>query len=558
MARWVLVFVALWCALPAWSAPSRPDCSNPKAAANSLFDHLSRDHYDPIKAATCLDSPPGADGARLAVQLLQVLDARGHYVPVAAMSSDPNYLEDDVHRHIPMPEDFPVLVLVRDPQGNWMFSRDTLDAVPDLYADTFSPLSLWVQQYLPTVFYTRILGLHLWQYLYGTLLVLVSVVSGLLASRLLRGQVRRMVDRSGLELDLRTYDQTRGPVVLVVMLAVLLWGFPDLQLTIGSSRWLSKLLSIAMWLTALVALSRFVNVGAMLATSWAGSTENRLDDQLMPLLRQAAQAVLWVAGGLYLADEIGLDVWKLAAGVGIGGLAFALAAQDTVANVFGSVNIFVDRPFQIGDWVKLGEVEGVVEEVGFRSTRVRTFYNSLVTIPNSQITNANVDNLGLRPRRRIKFTLGLTYDTPPDKVHAYVEGVRAILTAHPMVEATYEVHLYNLGASAIEILVYYHVIVPGWHDELVTRSQNILEFIRLAEAMGVSFAFPSQSLYLQSTPEQPLPPHVTPSIAELENLVSSFGPAGARGRPAGPGFTRDWSVQARGEASDRGSASDEA
>jgi MscS family membrane protein len=217
------------------------------------------------------------------------------------------------------------------------------------------------------------------------------------------------------------------------------------------------------------------------------------------------------------------------------------------------VNIFIDRPFQIGDWVIIGSVEGVVEEVGFRSTRVRTFYNSVVTIPNSQITNANVDNMGLRPRRRVKMMLSLTYDTPPDKLEAYVEGVRAILAAHPYVQRTYEVHVYALGASSVDILVYYHVVVPGWHEELRARSQNILEFIRLAERLSVGFAFPSTSVYIEATPSEPLQPHPSITVEELGHIADSFGPGGALARPEGPPFARSWSVQAREESEDKGS-----
>jgi MscS family membrane protein len=550
-------FLMLLAATGAWAQPPEPDCSNPRSAADSMFDWLTGDVYDPSKAAACFDTPASGSGDRLAVQLLQLLDARGLYVPVSGMSADPNY-EDDLGRHflVPLP-DFPQLSFTRDEvSGEWRYSRDTLESVPSLYARTFSPISVWFQSQLPSIFYSRFLGLHLWQYLYGLSLLAIAWMGGQLIRVLLRGQVHRLVTRAGLKLDERTYRRTNGPMVVLVVLGIVLWGLTDLQLPIQISAVLHKALSVCVWLAALLVVSRFVDVGAKVANSWADTTESRLDDQLIPLLRQATQLVVLVIGSLYVADALGIDVWKLAAGVGIGGLAFALAAQDTVANVFGSVNIFVDRPFQIGDWVKIGDVEGVVEEVGFRSTRVRTFYNSLVTIPNSAITNANVDNLGERTRRRVKFTLGLTYDTPPDKVAAYVEGVRAILTAHPSVQASYEVHLYNLGDSAIEILVYYHLVVPGWHEELATRSQNILEFIRLAERLNVSFAFPSTSVYVESTPERPMRPQAAMSLAELEQVAREFGPEGALARPGGPAFAKNWSVQARGIHDNKGSADD--
>ncbi len=555
--RWLASMAAILIVLlaaPASAQDARTLCANPRAAADSLFHWQHPDRFDLDKASACLDAPPGTRPQQLAVQLRQVLDARGIYVPVSKLSTDPDYEEDGEHRVVPLPDDFPVLVLVRGEDGLWRYSRDTLAEVPALYRATFSAVSLWFQRNLPDSFYRQVLGLYLWQYLYAALLLLASWLIGHVVRLLLRGQVRRAVARLGLKLDDEAYRKTSMPIVVLVMVGVVAWGLTDLQLPIRVSAPLHRVLEVALWVAAVVTVSRFVNLGAGVAQDWAAKSESKLDDQLIPLLRQATQILVAVIGGLYIADAVGIDVWKLAAGVGIGGLAFALAAQDTVANVFGSVNIFVDRPFQIGDWVIIGDVEGVVEEVGFRSTRVRTFYNSVVTIPNSQITNANVDNMGLRNRRRIKLVIGLTYDTPPDKVQAYVEGVRAILAAHPNVQRTYEVHLYNFGASAIEILVYYHVVVPGWHEELVTRSQNLLEFMRLAERLGVSFAFPSTSVYIESTPEHPLPHKPTPPIDELQRIVDDFGPGGALARPDGPPFSRGWSVQDRDAHEDRGSA----
>ena len=206
----------------------------------------------------------------------------------------------------------------------------------------------------------------------------------------------------------------------------------------------------------------------------------------------------------------------------------------------------MDRPFQVGDWVKVGAVEGTVEEVGFRSTRIRTFYNSVVTIPNSTFNSINVDNMGVRHRRRVKMTLGLTYDTPPDTVQAFVEGVRGILAAHPYVERTYEVHFYNMGDSALEILVYFHIVTPTWTDELETKSEVMRQMMRLAEELGVSFAFPSQSLYLESTPERPVAPRPSATAAELEAKVGRFAPSGdLAGASSETGFSKSWSVVAR-------------
>lgn len=543
-AGWILVFGLLLAPFAQASPPPPPDCGNPRSAADSVFVWLRPDLHDPTHAARCLDVPPGQVGERLAVQLKQVLDARGLYVPIDDLSLDPEFRDaSGRHRVVVMPDTFPVLVLERAPDGRWLYTRRTLEQVPDLYAQTFSGLSRWFQEQLPPVFYRRFLGLHLWQYLYAGILLAGAWFLGQALKWVLHDRVRHLVERAGLKLDHDTYARTNFPILALVVFGAIRWGLPDLQLPIGISSVLYSTVDIAAGLSALLAASRFVNVGATVASSWAERTPSKLDDQLVPLVRQAAQVIVLVFGVVFLADELGFDVWKLAAGVGIGGLAFALAAQDTVANLFGSVNIFVDKPFQIGDWVVIGEVEGIVEEVGFRSTRVRTFYNSVVTIPNSRITNANVDNYGMRHRRRVRYEVGLSLDTPPEKLQAFVEGARAILAAHPKVQNTYELHVYGFGPSSIQVLVYYHVVVADWHEELVTRSQNILEFVRLARELGVSFALPSTRLYVESVPGAPAAPPESLPPEQLDRIVASFGPGGERARPFGPPL-KPWTPRA--------------
>ncbi len=542
------------------SGPARAaevDCSNPQSAADTLFNWQRAKSFDPARAAACMDVPPGEQGGRLAVQFKQALDARGIYFPIAKMPDDPDYEDEDGKAVVvPLPDTLPMVAVVKGDDGKWRYSRDTVEAIPDLYAETFSAISLWLQERLPPAFHTRVLGLLVWQYFYALLLVLGSLAAGVLTRNVVLAEVNRRVAKARLPVAESDLQQANAPVVSFVGFWLFSLGLPDLQLPIRLSGPLTSLADVGMWLSALLAAYRVVAIAAAIAAAGAARTHSKLDDQAIPLMRQGGQLLVIVLGGLYVLDALGFDVWQLAAGLGIGGIAFALAAQDTVANLFGSLNIFLDRPFQIGDWVKIGDVEGVVEEVGFRSTRVRTFYNSLVTIPNSQITSANVDNLGVRHRRRIKLVVGLTYDTPTDKLQAYVEGARAILAAHPAVQDSYEVHVHNLGASAVEILVYYHVVTDGWHDELVARSQNILELIRLARTLDVSFAFPSTSIYVEATPEHPLPEPAPTSREELRAVFDSFGPGGSRAETTGPAFGSTWAAHTLGAREDRGSAND--
>jgi MscS family membrane protein len=188
--------------------------------------------------------------------------------------------------------------------------------------------------------------------------------------------------------------------------------------------------------------------------------------------------------------------------LGLGGLAFALAAKDLLGNFFGSLTVLLDRPFQIGDWVVIDDVEGSVEEVGFRTTKVRTFYNSLITLPNSVLTNTKIDNMGARRFRRMNTMLGLTYDTSPEKIDAFCEGVRALIQLHPyMRKDYYQVYFNQYSAASLDILIYVFWETPDWNMELRERHRFLLDILRLAKQLDVEFAYPTQTLYLKQGEE---------------------------------------------------------
>jgi len=231
-------------------------------------------------------------------------------------------------------------------------------------------------------------------------------------------------------------------------------------------------------------------------------------------------------GAVFIADNLDVDVTSLLAGLGLGGLAFALAAKDVAGNLFGSITVLLDQTFHVGDWVVIGDVEGSVERIGFRSTRVRTFYDSLVSVPNSTLITANVDNMGARSFRRLSCKFGIAYETPPDRIDAFCEGIREIVRQHPyMRKDAYHVYLNGLGSAQLDILVYVFWSVPDWGTELRERHRFLLDCLRLAERLGVEYAFPTQTLYMKQAENGLLPVAeggYTPSMSEQD--------AQARGR----------------------------
>ena len=500
-----LVVAVLFVALAVGPRPSAADddiCASPQEAARSLVDNLVPDNWEPQVAWQCLDIPPGmtrAEAEVRAIQLKRVLDARGLYLPVSDLSLDPDFRNEQGGHRVQPVHTFPALVIERSRDGRWLYSRSIVHATPKLYGDTFSRIPGWLQKHIPASVEGPYLGLYTWQMAYLLLLVVASLFVGLLAQRLVSERFLRLARRGRIELKPEVLRSTRGPLTIFAVGLVALWGIPDLQLGVQASRFLLFIATGATSIAVVLVASRVVDIVSDFFARQAEATESKLDDQVIPLASRAVKTAIWIIGAVAVVQNLGIDVTGLVAGVGVGSLAFALAAQDTVENLFGSMTIFTDRPFQIGDWVVIGGgVEGVVVEVGFRSTRIRTFAGSVVSVPNAKVANSTIDNMGQRQFRRVKTVLGLTYDTTPDAMQQFVADVRQLLADHPHVaDTTCEVHFKGFGDSALEVLLYFFLNVPDWTAELEAKAALNLEIMRIAERNGVSFAFPSLSLYVE-------------------------------------------------------------
>ena len=238
----------------------------------------------------------------------------------------------------------------------------------------------------------------------------------------------------------------------------------------------------------------------------ASKTESDLDDRVIPLFTKSTRVLIIVFGVLLVAQNMGFNVFSILAGLGVGGLAVALAAKDTAANFFGSLMILFDQPFKIGDWVKINDYEGTVEDIGFRSTRIRTFYDSLIVIPNSTVANSEIDNLGLRKYRRTVETLGLTYSCTTEQIQKFIEGLNIIIKEHPKTnKEKFYVSFSGFGDSSLNILLYYFLEVDSYVDELEARQEIFLAIKDLVRRVGVDFAFPTQSLHVESLPSSSAP-----------------------------------------------------
>lgn len=239
----------------------------------------------------------------------------------------------------------------------------------------------------------------------------------------------------------------------------------------------------------------------------ASKTPNKLDDMLAPIVSKSLTATIVVLTIVQIAQILsGKEITSILAGLGIGGLAFALAAQDTIKNLFGSMVLLADRPFEVGDRITVDGHDGSVESVGMRSTRIRTLTGHLVTIPNGELANKSIENISKRPHIRRIFNITITYDTPPEKVREAKAILEDIMKDHEGMDTEFPPRVFfnEFQSSALNLFCIYWFHPALWWDYLALTERINLEVLERFNAAGIDFAFPTQTVHLASDPSRPL------------------------------------------------------
>ena len=261
---------------------------------------------------------------------------------------------------------------------------------------------------------------------------------------------------------------------------------------------ISKAFNLLLLLVVFWIINRSIDFIGFKLKNRASETESKVDDQLIPFAVDMAKVITIVLGiVMILGNVFDVNIAALVTGLGIGGVAFALASKESLENLLGSFTIFFDKPFTVGDIVTLGGVTGVVEKVGFRSTRIRTFDKSIVTVPNKNIISSELDNLGARPVRRVKFNIGLTYDSSVNNIKAIVNDIQDLIDKHPDTNNDGKVRFLNFGPSSLDIMVLYYVNSPDWEVLINTQEKINYSIIDIVSKHKCDFAFPSTSVYIE-------------------------------------------------------------
>ena len=502
--------------------------SSPYFTTISFFYNLKTDNFNPEKAAKTLEMKDGeGNRSELAVKLKQILEGKGVIIRTSEIPNEPNFVDSisgPDHRFYFDRFKAPNIYLERI-GDQWKFSAYTVSRIAQIHAETYPFGTDRLLDILPKIGTDEYLGLQTWQLVGLLFLIILAFVAHLVFTFVVDRVLIYLLKRLGYGYIGENYLLPVAKIISIYLIVVLLsFSARILQLPAEIWAWVIVVFNTLKPVLITVIFYKIVDVIAAYFQHLATKTESTLDDQLVPLIRKTLKALVILVGTLFiLRDGLNFDIIPFLTGLSIGGVAIALAAQDTIKNFFGSIMIFIDKPFQVGDWVTSGDIDGTVEEVGFRSTRIRTFRNSVMYVPNGKIADSVVDNHGLRKYRRFFTTLTITYDTPPELIEHFVKGLREIVLAHPNTRKDYyNIFFNNLSSYSQDIMFYIFFEVPAWPDELRARHEILIQIVKLANTLGVRFAFPTQTLHMESFPEKKELTPRYPDAKVYEQLLGEF------------------------------------
>ena len=389
-------------------------------------------------------------------------------------------------------EGLPVVSHPRNPHDVWMSFG--LDRIPGLGI--------------------QFMGNPLWQYLAFLIYVVLAFYVSKFMDYLIQVQLKKWAAKTETKFDDLLLDLLKGPVKVISFVIFLHLGLRLFAWPAWAETFISNALKIVVAISLTYVALKFIDLLVSFWQQRAGESHDTvLDHQLFPIIRKALKVFTIIIAILVTSQNMGMNVTGLLASLSIGGLAVGLAAQDTLSNLFGAVAIFADRPFRIGDRIQVDKIDGTVETIGLRSTRVRNLDGHLVTIPNRNMANANIVNVSNRPNIKTVMNIGLTYDTPAAKVERAVKLLENIFRSHPKT-ADLVIGFDKFEPSSLNIQLVHWWDSTDFKEYLAGIQSLNLELKRQFDAEGISFAFPSQTVYVRQDSTWKLaemaPPSQTP------------------------------------------------
>lgn len=357
-----------------------------------------------------------------------------------------------------------------------------------------------LESFLPEFASNTIFGIEIWKYLAVVLILLISYIFYKIFTKVFCFfLIRVFAKMKRKELALNYIKPLAKPLSLLLTVLLIHYLHPLLFLPETVTVIVDNAFLIVIPLIIIVISYRLTDLLGEILLKIAGKTKTTVDDNLIPFIRKGLKVIVVVFGIIYILQNFNINITPLLAGASIGGLAIALAAQETIKNLFGSFTIFSDQPFEVGDWIIFDGKEGTVEEIGVRSTRIRSFNSSLISIPNGKLADMTIDNMGKRIYRRYLTKIGITYGTPVVKIEAFVNELNRLVAEHPKTRKDfYQISFTEFADSSLNILFNIYFDVPDWNEELIAKNHINLEIIRTAERLGIEFAFPTRTIHIEN------------------------------------------------------------
>ncbi|MDB4205167.1 mechanosensitive ion channel family protein [Polaribacter sp.] len=485
------------------------DLSNPHATLYTHLYFLQSDSYQPKKSAKTILGISEKEAVKKAIKIKKILDGKGLIVDFDLVPKNPNFKDtirfSSSQKYTPFPEIMPEISIEKEGE-NWYYSAETIKKTDVLYNAVFPWYVQKIQDIIPEIGHKKLMGIEYWQVFMAIIFLLLTVILFYIYKRitfyLLNTIQHRVTKSTDISFD-KYLRKLARPISLLLAINFIKKVIPSLQFSLETNAWLFLFINIAVVVFWTYVFLNLVHVLMKFYSAFTAKTDNKLDDQLAPILHNFFTGLVIVVGVLRLISLFGVDTTTILAGATIGGLAVALASQDTVKNLIGTIMIFIDKPFHIEDWIETGEFSGTVEKVGFRSTSVRAADTSVYQIPNSKLSEIVINNKGLRLFRRYNTKLGVRYDTPPELIEAFVKGVREIVIAHPETRSdSYNVEFSGFGDSALLVMVNVYFKSLAWSTEQSSKHRLHMAIVKLAKALGVDFAFPSSTVMIENFPEK--------------------------------------------------------
>lgn len=494
-----------WAAAPDEALDEQVVAPDSPRASMREFLALAKDgNYE--AASRYLELAPGADGAKAARQLKAVLD-RHLWIDVELLSPEPLGEPDD--RLPPMMDEIgkiprvsgaaePVRIVRRQMKDGlrWLFTKKTVDRVDELYRGL---RDRWFLENMPPwLLKSGPKDLLLWQWLALPLLIAAAWAVGRGLGWITYRVLARLAARTSASWDDTLLVKLRRPIRMLWALVALDIAVPWLALYQPAEAFITKILRAAMFIAVFWGGMRSADtVADLLLSRWGHTPETTGVRSAVTVGKSVAKILLVGLSLVVVLSELGYPVASLITGLGVGTIALALAAQKTVENLFGSISIGIDKPFRVGDFVRIEDFVGTVEHIGLRSTRVRTLDRTVITIPNGRLADMRVESFAERDRIRLAFKLGLVYETTAAQMREVLAGLERVLREQPKIwPDSVTVRFESFADSSLNIEIMAWFMTSEASEFQAIRQEVLLSFMDVVEKAGTSFAFPTRTIHL--------------------------------------------------------------